>query len=132
MPADIKNLHLAISTMIIVVVSLTYGMVPTTTLPLLFDFKVESTDLKQVFRATMGLYIGMSALWLTGIARPLFWRTATISNIFFMMGLAVGRLISLFIDGFHSKIFLAGLALEATLAFWGLRNLNKYQAIGDQ
>jgi len=132
MPTNIKNLHLIVSTVIIVVISLTYGMVPATTLPLLFDFKVESTDLKQVFRATMGLYIGMSALWLTGIARPLFWRTATISNIFFMMGLAVGRLISLFIDGFHSKIFLLGLALEATLAFWGLRNLNKYQAIRDQ
>ena len=110
-------------------VSLTYGLVPATTLPLLFDFKVESTDLKQVFRATMGLYIGMSALWLTGIAKPLFWRTATISNIFFMIGLAVGRLISLFMDGFNSKIFLVGLALEATLALWGLRNLNKYQAI---
>ena len=132
MPNNSKNLHLLISTIAITIIALTYGLLPVTTLPLIFDFKVESTDLKEMFRATMGLYIGMAGLWLTGIVRPFFWKAATISNVFFMTGLAVGRLISLFMDGIPSKAFLVGLAIEATLALWGLRNLTKYQTMPDQ
>jgi Domain of unknown function (DUF4345) len=128
MPTNSKNLHLLISTIIITIIALTYGLLPATTLPLIFDFKVESTDLKEVFRATMGLYIGMAGLWLTGIIKSLLWRSATIANVCFMSGLATGRVISLLIDGIPSISFLIGLALELTLAIWGLRNLNKYQA----
>jgi len=76
----------------------------------------------------MGLYLGMVILWVTGIFKLLYWRTATISNIFFMLGLASGRIISLIIDGVPSISFLVGLALELTLAFWGITNLNKYRA----
>jgi len=123
-----KNLHLAISIIIITIISLTYGLFPNIILPNLFDFKVESTDLKQVFRAMMGLYLGMVILWVTGIFKPLYWRTATISNVFFMVGLASGRIISLMIDGVPSISFLVGLGLELTLAFWGITNLNKYRA----
>jgi hypothetical protein len=79
--------------------------------------------LKQVFRAMMGLYLGMVVFWLIGIFKPFYWRTATISNVFFMIGLALGRIISLIIDGIPSITFLIGLALELTLALWGMRNL---------
>ena len=121
-------MHLIISVIIVTIISLTYGLFPNSILPNLFDFKVESTDLKQVFRATMGLYLGMVILWLTGIFKPRYWRTATIANVFFMVGLASGRIISLIIDGVPSIAFLVGLALELTLAFWGITNLNKYRA----
>ena len=127
-----KNLHLTISTIIITVISLTYGLFPNTSLPKLFDFNIESVDLKHVFRATMGLYLGMVALWVIGIFKPLHWRTATMSNVFFMTGLALGRIISLVVDGVPSIAFSVGLALELTLALWGTRNLNKYRAIVDQ
>ena len=111
------------SVVIVTVVSFTYGLSPNVVLPKLFDFTVDSTDLKQVFRAIMGLYLGMVALWFTGIFKPYFWRTATIANVFFMFGLALGRIISLIADGIPSVFFCAGLAVELTLALWGINNL---------
>lgn len=124
-----KNLHLIISATIIIVVSLTYGLFPNNILPVFFDFKVESIDLNHIFRATMGLYLGMVVLWLIGIFKPFYWRAATISNVFFMIGLALGRIISLLVDGVPSIYFSAGLALELALGLWGIRNLNKYRSI---
>jgi len=94
-----KNLHLTISAIILTIVSLVYGLSPNNILPKFFDIEVESIDLKHTFRATMGLYFGMIVLWIIGIFRPRQWRTATMSNVFFMIGLAFGRTVSLFLDG---------------------------------
>jgi len=127
-----KNLHLTISVIIITVISLTYGLFPNNILPIFFDFNVESIDLTNVFRATMGLYLGMVVLWVIGIFKPLYWRIATFSNVFFMIGLASGRIISLLADGVPSISFSVGLALELILGIWGIRNLNKYRSIADQ
>jgi Domain of unknown function (DUF4345) len=129
MLTNYKNLHLIVSAIFVTIISLSYGLFPNTILPKLFDFKVESIDLKHVFRATMGLYLGMVILWAMGVFKPTFWRTATISNIFFMSGLASGRIISLLADGVPSISFSVGLVLELTAAFWGIRNLNKYRRI---
>ncbi|MFT3676804.1 MAG: DUF4345 domain-containing protein [Chitinophagaceae bacterium] len=123
-----KNLHLTISAILITIISLAYGLFPNSILPKLFDFNVGSTDLKNVFRATMGLYLGMVVLWVIGILKPLHWKIATTSNVFFMIGLAAGRIISLVIDGLPSVLFSVGLVAELILALWGIRNLNKYKA----
>jgi hypothetical protein len=122
-----KNLHLTISAIIITAIAFAYGLFPGNVLPRIFDFQVGSTDLKQVFRATMGLYLGMAILWVTGIFKPVYWRTATITNVFFMGGLAAGRIISVLTDGIPSLSFSIGLALELLLAAWGVINLKKYR-----
>jgi hypothetical protein len=127
-----KNLHLTISAIIIAVISLTYGLLPDNVLPKIFDFEVGSNDLKQVFRATMGLYLGMVVLWVIGIFKPAYWRTATMANVLFLLGLATGRLISLIIDGIPSSLFLIGLVLELLLGVWGIFNLKKYRVNGLQ
>jgi len=80
----------------------------------------------------MGLYLGMIVLWVIGIFKSPQWRTATISNVFFMSGLALGRTISFVIDGITSLYFSVGLILELTLALWGIINLNKYQSALNQ
>ena len=123
-----KNLHLTISAITLTIVSLAYGLSPNNILPKFFDFKVETIDLTHTFRATMGLYLGMAGLCVVGVFKSRQWRTATISNVFFMIGLASGRTISLVIDGVPSIYFLVGLVLELLLAFWGIINLNKYQS----
>jgi hypothetical protein len=125
---NLKNLHLTISAIIITVISFIYGLFPNDILPKFFDFKVESIDLKQVFRATMGLYLGIVVLWLIGIFKPSYWRAATISNVLFMFGLALGRIVGLIMDGIPSISFSIGLALELILALWGIKNLRKYRA----
>ena len=127
-----KNLHLIISTIIIIVVSLTDGLFPTSILPTLFDFKMASIDLKHIFRAIMGLYLGMVVLWIIGILKPFYWQTATISNVCFMMGLALGRIVSLVVDRVPSISFSTGLALELVLSVWGIVNLKKCRATADQ
>jgi thiol:disulfide interchange protein len=95
-------------------------------LPWLFDFKVDNINLANIFRAMMGLYLTMSAVWIMGIVKPRLWTTATITNITFMGGLALGRLVSLASDGVPGKYFLTGLVLELVLAIWGIINLKKY------
>ncbi len=64
-----KNLHLIISVLIVISAALFYGLFPNVTLPVLFDFEVQSTDLKNVFRAILGLYLAFSALWVLGILK---------------------------------------------------------------
>lgn len=75
----------------------------------------------------MGLYLGMVVLWVFGIFKPVYWRTATITNVLFMVGLSTGRIISLIIDGIPSISFSIGLALELILGLWGIINLKKHQ-----
>ncbi|MEP6926457.1 MAG: DUF4345 domain-containing protein [Ginsengibacter sp.] len=125
--AVIKNLHLIISITFIIPVALVYGLCPNIILLKLFGIKLESINLTNIFRAIMGLYLGISAIWLIGIIKSKFWITATLTNIVFMGGLASGRLLSLILDGLPSIYFLIGLLLELILAFWGVINLKKYR-----
>jgi hypothetical protein len=94
--------------------------------PLLFDFKVDTINLANIFRAMMGLYLGMSVIWIMGIIKSKLWVTATITNITFMGGLALGRLVSLALDGVPGIYLLIGFILESALAIWGLKNLKKF------
>ncbi len=74
----------------------------------------------------MGLYLTMIALWITGIFKPHYWFTATVTNVLFMFGLGFGRLISLVLDGTPSLGLLIGMLVEFLLAFWGSA---KFEAI---
>jgi hypothetical protein len=121
-----KNLHLTVSILVIIPIALAYGIYPQMILPLLFDFKVDAINQANIFRAMMGLYLGMSVIWIMGIIKSKLWVTATITNITFMGGLALGRLVSLALDGVPGIYFLIGFVLEAVLAIWGLKNLKKY------
>jgi hypothetical protein len=121
-----KNSQLIISILVIIPVAICYGILPDRAFPGLFHLSIETTDLQHIFRAMMGLYLGMVAIWVVGIIKPRFWSVATITNVFFMGGLALGRLISLAADGFPSAVFSVGLIVEVTLTIWGIRNLIKY------
>lgn len=103
---SIKNLHLIISIILIIPIALIYGLYPKIILSKLFDIKVETINLTNIFRAMMGLYLGISTIWIIGIIKPKFWVTATLTNIVFMGGLAAGRLLSLALDGLPSIDFL--------------------------
>lgn len=102
--------------------ALVYGANPGKFLPLVFDFEVESLELKNIFRAVMGLYLAFASYWILGIRRPDYWRSATISNILFMGGLGAGRLISTILDGVSSQYTL-GMVLELLMMVWGIYNL---------
>jgi hypothetical protein len=121
----LKNLHLIISVLIVVPVAFVYGIIPDKALPVFLDFKVETTDLNNVFRAIMGLYLAFSCLWIIGIFKSNYWYAATLSNMLFMLGLACGRIVSLLVDGIPSLVFLVGTIGELILVFYGVRQLIK-------
>ena len=123
---QLKNLHLILSALVVIPAAFIYGLNPEVVLPGLFDFQVGTTDLKNVFRAVMCLYLATAILWCLGVAKPGLWKTATLLNIVFMGGLAAGRTLSLFLDGIPSPLFAYGLAGEWVLALFAAFQLKKY------
>ena len=120
-----KNLHLGLCSLIVTGVGFAYGISPNKILPFFFDFNVDSIDLNNVFRAIMGLYLGLAFYWIIGIFKPEYWRNATLICIIFMGGLAFGRIVSIIFDGIPSLPFSIGTILEILFMFWGIENLNK-------
>ena len=106
-------------------IALSYGVAPAEVLPKVLDVAVESTDLTHIFRAVMGLYLAMIVLWILGAFRPELTRTALISEVAFMFGLASGRLLSIFTDGVPSLLLVAYTALEVVMGVWGILILKK-------
>ncbi len=104
-----------------------YCLYPDLVLPKLFNIKVETIHLTNIFRALMGAYLAVSALWVAGIFKREYWIIATVTNVVFMEGLAFGRLLSLVLDGIPSLFLLAGLFADLFFAFWGMKNIKKYQ-----
>ena len=120
----VKNVHLGLTSLTVIGVGLTYGFNPSKVLPFFFDFKVESVDLNNVFRAIMGLYLGLAIYWMIGVFKPELWWNATLISTIFMGGLAFGRIISIIIDGIPSAPFSIGTALEIIFMIWGIYNLS--------
>jgi hypothetical protein len=116
----VPRLYLLFSAAGVAGLALIYGADPATILPNLLDVSVDSTDLTHVFRAIMGLYLGMIALWLLGVIRSDFTRAAVVAEIFFMFGLAAGRVLSLVMDGVPSAMLVISTALELAMGIGGL------------
>lgn len=124
-----KNLHLLFSSVIIIAIGLAYGLLPYGYFLNMFDLAFQSVDLSGIFRALMCLYIAIGIFWIVGIYKSEFWLAATVSNIFILSGLAIGRVLSLLLDGRPSTIFIIGLVVEILMAGWGMVNLRKYHTV---
>lgn len=120
-----KNVHLIASSLILIPIALAYGIGPD--FPETFNFSIENIDLKNILRAIMGLYVAMVVLWITGVMKQEYWKLATITVVLFMGGLAIGRLLSIVLDGVPSIRFVIGTFAEFVLSFWGIWNLKKYK-----
>ncbi|KPM32288.1 Hypothetical protein I595_1938 [Croceitalea dokdonensis DOKDO 023] len=121
-----KNIHLGLSAIIVFFAALIYGGNPSAILPYFFDFEVQNLELKNIFRAIMGVYMGFTVYWVMGIRKPEHWKGATISNIIFMGGLAFGRLVSTVFDGISIQ-YTIGMLLEFGMMLWGMYNLKRYR-----
>ncbi len=119
------RLYLLVSAAGLTAVALGYGVAPATVLPKLLDITVEGIDLTHVFRAIMGLYLGMIVLWVLGAFRPSLTRAAVMAEIAFMSGLAVGRVLSIVVDGMPSIVLLGYMGVEIAMAAWGMLVLKK-------
>lgn len=119
----IKKVHLIISLIIVIPVAIVMGFKS----GVLFNVHMNTIDEFNVFKATMGLYLGFSVLWILGLLIENFLFAALLSNVVFMLGLGFGRLISLVIDGVPSFLFVFGTFGELFLGVYGLWVLKRNQ-----
>ena len=123
-PALSVRIFLLFCALGLVPIALGYGAAPAITMERVFGIAVEETNLTHIFRAVMGLYLGMAFLWLLGAFSSTLSRPALISCAVFMLGLAFGRVLSFALDGLPHwlLVFYAGLELLlGTLALGLLR-----------
>jgi hypothetical protein len=121
------KLYLGIAASGLALIALSYGLAPAAFLPLVVEIPVNTIDTKHVFRAIMGLYLGMASFWGIGIYSPQFSKAAVISVICFMTGLALGRVLSLLTDGLASPLLLVYLGLEIVMAALGVLVLRSFE-----
>ena len=117
----ILKTHLVISVFIVVAVAFVYGFEPQSQ----FEIHLKTIDEHNFFKAIMGLYLGFSILWILGILKNSYLKTALITNIIFMLGLTFGRVLSLLLDGIPTFGFLFGTFAELFLGCYGLWVLSK-------
>ena len=103
----------------VLAVSLSYGLYPEITLKYLYDIEVNSANLANIFRAIMGLYIALSIFWVAGAFKKSLRLAALWSMTIFMTGIALGRILSIIIDGFPYPIFLFYTVIEIFSALMG-------------
>jgi len=116
----LMQLFLLAVVILIVPIALNYGLCPGTSLPMTLDIKIEGTDQTHIFRALMCLYLAAAIYWGIGAFNPSWQRMAVIWAIFFAFSLAVGRVISLIVDGQPSSLLVIYLVIEI---FGGLLGL---------
>jgi hypothetical protein len=114
------KLFLLVAAAILVPVALSYGVDPAVILPKFMNITVEGIDQTHIFRALMCLYLGMSTFCVIAAFTPEWRRVAVIWAVFFAYSLALGRILSLIVDGMPSPILLFYLAVELIVGTVGL------------
>lgn len=120
----LKNLHLIISLLIVFPTAIIYGT--PSILSTNLNIEVTTIDLSNLLKAIMCLYIGVSCIWLLGIIKEKYWKSATQLNILFMLTLASGRMLSLVIDGIPTKGYVFGVIAELVIGLFSVYQLRKY------
>ncbi len=96
----------------LVPVALSYGVDPAAVLPKTMDIAVAGTDQTEMLRAIMGLYLGMTTFCAIAAFKPEWRHVAVIWAVFFMFSIALGRIVSLIVDGVPSRILLFYMVVE--------------------
>jgi len=85
--------------------ALSYGINPAAVLPKTMTIAVEGTDQTEMLRAIMGHYLGMTTCVIAAFT-PAWRRIAVIWAVFFMCSIALGRILSLIVDGVPIRLLL--------------------------
>ena len=126
----LKNLHLIVSLLIVVPTAIIYGS--PSILPEHLDIQVNTNDLSNMLKAIMCLYLGISLVWTLGVWKTEYWKIATQLNILFMLSLAIGRALSMFMDGYPTGGYIFGIIAEFAIGLYSIYQLKKYGGIEEQ
>ncbi|MDK9762376.1 DUF4345 family protein [Vibrio sp. D420a] len=110
-----ENIFLLVASLGIFPVALTYGLFQ----ELFFGIDVNSIEMTNIFRATMGLYVAMGTFWLAAAFNNKYTLSALHSLIVFMSGLAAARVVSMLVDGTPNIVLVGYTVIEAVIAFSG-------------
>ena len=105
---------------IVVPIALSYGLDPANVLPRFLDIKVEGNDQTQIFRAMMFLYLGACLFWAMAAFKPEWQRAGMVWAVIFSLSLAVGRIVSLIVDGPASRLLDIYLGVEIAAGLLGI------------
>jgi len=119
-----KNLHLLISVLIVLPTGIIYGL--PSILSQRLNIQVNTIDLSNMLKAIMCIYIGVSIIWFIGIWKKEYWKRATELNILFMLTLAIGRALSMIIDGLPTSGYIFGIIAEFSIGIYSIYQLKKY------
>jgi SNF family Na+-dependent transporter len=100
----------------LVPVALSYGAMPEHSLTRLYGLGELDVTTRHVFRAIMGLYLAMIVFWLAGALRPALRIPALWSAFVFVTGIALGRGLSIGVDGWPHPLMVLYLIVEIMLA----------------
>ena len=106
-------------------IALSYGVAPEISLRYLFDIDATPTNVTHIFRAIMGLYMALALFWLVGAFTKKYKLHALYSLVIFMLGLAVGRVGSLIVDGIPHWLLVVYLFLELGFGIVGIKMINQ-------
>ncbi|HMU02236.1 MAG TPA: DUF4345 domain-containing protein, partial [Saprospiraceae bacterium] len=87
---------------------------------------VDTIDLSNMLKSIMCLYLGISFVWVLGIWKTEFWKSATQLNVLFMLTLAMGRALSIMTDGLPTGWYNFGIIAELVLGIFSIFQLKKY------
>lgn len=125
-----KNLHLVVSLIIVVPTAIIYGS--PTILPQYLNIEVHTIDIANMLKAIMFLYLGISSIWVLGILKAEYWKSATQLNILFMLTLACGRVLSMILDGLPTAGYIFGVLAELIIGLFSLYQLRKYKNVKNE
>ena len=124
-----RKAYLWVSAIGLIPIALSYGVVPELSLNWLFGISINLPNETHIFRGVMGLYLALVMLWILGATNENYEHAAILSEVFFMSGLAVGRFLSLLVDGWPHWLLVNYLVLEAILAVAGIILLRQGKAV---
>ena len=91
---SLHQVFLLIASIGLLPIALSYRAVPTASLDFLFAITVSDLNSVHIYRAVMGLYLGLIVFWLMGAFKASLREAALYSLVVFMLGLAAGRVLT--------------------------------------
>jgi hypothetical protein len=116
----LMRLFLLSVALFIVPIALNYGLFPARSLSLFLTIPELSTDQTHIYRGVMCLYLGVGLFWAVSAFKPEWQRVAVITAIGFAWSIAIGRVISLIVDGWPSPLLIIYLGIEIAAGLLGL------------
>lgn len=114
---QMRRYFLIVMSMSLTPVALSYGLIPEVSLPFLLGIDASDPNLRNIFRAVMGLYLALVTFWIVGARRSDLRLPALYSLFVFVTGIALGRILSLVLDGWPHPLLGFYMISEIGLAF---------------